>query len=249
MGFVSVKICDSKDLTYAQADALWALYAPHHHVTRARFEERWREMDQVGLFVEGGQAVGMIGIRYRAFEVEGEEVQTIYFGQVFLPPRLRGQFLIQRLVTELYLKARLKGFRAPVMFWSDALSYKPYLIMARNLAEFYPSPDWETPPRVKALLDKIGQHYYPGCYDSETGTVKKPARALREGVADIAERDLSDRHIRFYAARNAGHADGDGLLITCPLSAHNLQSFLQRLVKRRGPRARPPIDRGAAQFL
>jgi hypothetical protein len=208
------------------SEQLWALYSPHHNVERARFEARRGELDQLALFWHGGELVGMVGVRYRSFEACGERVETIYFGQVFIDERFRGRLLIQRLLTLLYLRIKVRAPMRRVMFWTDALTYKPYILMARYLEEYYPSEERPMPGWVRSLRDQLGSHYYGDQFDSESGTVRKAIRQIRGGVADITERELSDPSIRYYAACNPGHREGHGLLIMCPCSMKNLFGFL-----------------------
>ncbi len=215
-----------------EVEEMWALYGPHHNVLRPHFEARLLGFAQVAVFREEGRIAGFTGVRFRRFVVEGSPCQTIYFGQTFLDPSARGRQLIQRTVTRLFLTERARSPLVPWFFWSDALSYKPYLVMARNLDLFFPHPTLPTPPRIRALLDRIGEAYYPGLYDPSSGTVRRPEARLKEHVAPISEQDLSDPFLRFYAQKNPGHAAGHGLLVLCPMTLHNLLSYLRRRLVR-----------------
>jgi hypothetical protein len=216
---------------------MWALYGPHHNVTREHFEDRWRSLDQVATFHRAGEVRGMVGVRLRTFEVLGEPIHTLYFGQVFVDPSQRGKLLIQRLVTRLFLTHRLRHPGQRLVLWSNALTFNPYLVMAHHLAEFYPSRHAPTPPWASDLLGQIGAHYYPDTFEPEAGTVRKPSRLLHEGTSRITERELANPDIAFYARRNPNHALGHGLLIACPLSFKNLAHFSVSLGSRQWRRS------------
>lgn len=219
--------------TYAQLaptliDQLWAIYGPHHHITREEFVERLQSFDQLALFWqrtpdEARRLLGLAGIRQRRFTCEGRQLNTFYLGQVFILPEARSRhMLIQRLVISLSFQAKRQAPLEQAMFWVDALSYKPYLVMTNNLAEYYPRHDKPTPKAVRSLVEQLGQHYYGELFDPITWTVRKPSKKLVEGVADITARDLENPHISFYASKNVGHAQGHGLIITCPMSLKNV---------------------------
>ena len=164
----------------------------------------------------------------------GRPMPTLYFGQVYIEPAFRGRMLIQRTVLGFMLKAKCRHPLGTCYFWTDALTYKPYLVMANNLADYYPHPDRATPPDILALQDAIGARYYPDTFQAKTRTVNKPSNLLNDQSVVITERDLQNRFIRFYAQRNPGHAKGDGLLLVCPMSLKNVLHFLLRLIRKKG---------------
>lgn len=229
---IGMALCEPGGLDEATRDRLWGLYSPHHHVDRASFEGRWRGLDQLAIFTHVGEIVGMIGVRLRPLEIEGERIETIYFGQVFIRPDFRGKLLIQRLLIQLFLSMKLKGESSKIIFWTDALTYKPYLVMTHYLKEYYPNAHRDAPAWVAPLILELGRHYYGELFDASSGTVMKPSRQIREGVADITARELSDPDVRYYASRNPRHGEGHGLLIMCPCTLSNVFHFL-RVISRR----------------
>jgi hypothetical protein len=217
-------------LSAMTVERLWALYSPQHNVTREFFESRLDGFERVALFRArtDRHVVGFTGVRMRDVVSGSRRCRTVYFGQTYIADGYRGQQTIPRTVTRLLLTERVMAPRMPWFFWCDALTYKPYLVMARNLDRFYPHPTMATPPDVQELLDRLGEVYYPGSYDPKTGVVAKDQARLKEHVAPIGERESRDPFIRFYARRNPGHASGNGLLITCPMTLENLASYLRR---------------------
>ena len=137
-------------------EAMWAIYAPNHHVSRSFFEERLRAFDRIALFREGKsrRIRGFTGVRIREIDVAARRYGTLYFGQSYIEKAFRGKNLIQRTVVRLMATLRARSPRTPWFLWSDALSYKPYLVMARNLAAVYPHPEKPTPPDVAVLLEQ-----------------------------------------------------------------------------------------------
>jgi hypothetical protein len=239
---VKLELKANADLTDQDRREMWRLYGPHHNVTEEEFFARSRTgVEQIMLFrhARRGALVGFTGLRrWRAPLPGGRAALAFYVGQSFIDEAYRGHDLIQRTVIRTMLGPWLAHPLEPVYFWSDCISYKPYLLAARNLKVFYPSPDWDTPPDVRALIDALGARYYPDEYDPARGTVLKKQNRLREHVAPITEQALRDRHIRFYATMNEGHARGDGLIAVYPATLENLAFFLGRRVQQAARRLR-----------
>jgi len=216
---------------------LWDLYSSFHSTSFEDFTERWKSLDRVAIFYhrKQGNIIGFIGIRNRSFVIMNEQqkmerVQTIYFGQVFIQHRFRGKLLVQRTVTSLLFKQKIRRPFSTVYFWTDAISYKPFLIMTNNLAEYYPNPFNKNPAKIDGLIDVIGSTYFSDVYQVDSGTVLKPQYVLNDKSVEITKKDLQNPFISFFVNKNPDHIYGTGLIITCPLSFKNLLHFLSRRI-------------------
>jgi hypothetical protein len=216
--------------------AMWTLYAPHHAITRDEFFQRCREgVDELAVYRVGGAVVGFTGVRRRTVTLaDGEVVATAYFGASFIDAAWRGHNLIQRTVLRVFAAAKGRHPLRRLFVWSDALTVRPYLLTARNLREYYPSPLRVLPPDIRELRDALGRIYYGEDYECERGTVRKPSRKLAAPLLDVA--DVDDLHVRFYVEQNPRYVDGHGLLIVQPATLANALAFagiqLGRLVRR-----------------
>lgn len=231
----------------ADLDEMFGLYGPHHDVDRLAFGDRVRGgFDHVVRFRErgGGRLVGFTGVRARIFTLaSGRRIPTLYSGLSFVLPEARGLGLLPAVLS--YYALRLKA-RAPletVWVWSDAISYKPYILTTRRIARVYPSRHGPTPDFVRELRDRLGAEYYGDLYDPGTGCVRKAHKRLKDHVAPIRAGDLEDPDIRFYAEHNPGHADGHGLMMLIPADLRNILTVLTY----RRPRARARLAREIPQ--
>lgn len=211
--------------------AMWALYAPHHAVDRAEFDEKLAGLDEIALFTSraDGRLVGFCGLRFRLFPAaDGRRFATFYMGLTFIERRWRAHALIPRMVVRRMLGPWALRRYDGVYFWSDCLTYRPYLVMSRNLREYYPSRHRETPPEIRALITAIGRAHYGDDFDAARGVVHKAKVALDPSERVISGSDLVDPDIRFYLERNSGYSRGDGMLALCPGTLGNVVHFVSR---------------------
>lgn len=224
-------------LTSEQLDELWTLYAPHHNFTREAFEDRLKKgMTYVTRYRDftSGILVGMTAIRVeKTILTSGIKVHTVYSGMSYIEPPYRGLRLLPRTLGHYGTKLKLRHPFGNVYLWSDAISYKPYVVSARSTKELYPSRKGETPAHIREFIQWVGKRYYGDAFDPETGTVRKTSNRLKDHVAPITEKELEDPDIRFYAENNPFYQRGDGLINVIPLSWENLStSFFKALTKR-----------------
>lgn len=229
-----IKVVESRSLTEDTLSRLWALFAPEHVLDEQAFRERCRtKCDRSALFYtdHGSAVVGFMGLRHHEVVLaSGEVVDTLYFGHGCIAPEFRGKLFIQRTVCREFLRYALKRSGRRLFLWSNALTVRPYLITARGLRHFYPSPFEQTPPDVLEIRDALGRRYYGEHFDPEAGIIQKPQRHVTRASSRIDPARMCDPCVAFYAACNPGHLRGDGLLILQPATWENLAFFLQTRV-------------------
>lgn len=211
-----------------ELDELWALYAPHHNISREDFERRLHtQLHTVTLFRarRDDRLLGATAVRAERFTLsDGTTLNTIYSGMSYIDRSARGLHLLPRTLIYHTMKLRASAPHLPVYLWSDAISYKPYVTTARSTRRFYPSRHEPTPAHVQELINLVGQRFYGERFDLETGTVQKPQNRLKDHVAPLNERDLEDPDIRFFAERNPRYMDGHGLINVIPITMANIMT-------------------------
>jgi hypothetical protein len=110
--------------------------------------------------------------------------------------------------------------------------YKTYRYLPLFFREFYPHYQAPTPTKTQAVLDALAHAKYPAAYDPSRGIIPACAgkERLRPGVADIGPERLRDPHVRFFDARNPGHAHGDELCCLAPLTRANFTPAAWRVI-------------------
>lgn len=226
----------TQDLSAAKLQELWDIYSPHHNTERAEFEARiTQKMDFVTCYQnkKTGELLGMTAVRMDTVTLsDGTKVYTVYSGMSYISPACRGMRLLPRTLARYGTRLKLRHPFGNVWLWSDAISYKPYVLSARSARTLYPSRNTETPPRVKEFMDWVGTKYYGTQYNAKMGTVRKAFNRLKDHVAPITEKELADPDIRFFAERNPGYQNGDGLLNVIPLSWGNMATSTLRAIQK-----------------
>src|SRR5262249_11451740 len=153
----------------------------------------------------------------------------IFTSSVVADERFRGRHLVLKTGLRLLLREKLRRPFAPAYWFFDTFSYKSYLILARNLGEFWPRRDRATPAETFAFIDRLAAERYGPDWNRETGVVRRSGcKQLRAGTAPIEGALRTDPDVSFFEAANPGHPQGDMLVCLAPLSARNLCSALLR---------------------
>ena len=214
---IRARVIRPERLTSRQIDEMCDLYLAHHHTDRAACQQRITTgFDRIGLFTcrATGRVVGFNGMRIGTFRVQGfiRPIRSLYLGQMFVEASFRGQHPIHRVCSAALLPVLLQPWYRCIV-WGDALTYKPFLLIAHNASTFFPNPDQDTPARYQTLIDHLGHSHYGDRYSPATGCVSKDRKLVKDHVAPIDPRLLRSRLIRFYAEKNQGYQQGDGLLV------------------------------------
>lgn len=135
---------------------------------------------------------------------------------------------------KVFLREKLRRPWLPAYWLFDTFSYKSYVILSRNLAEFWPRRDRDMPAAVAHFIDFLARRRYGDAWSLETGVVRHSGKKrLRPGTAPLEERQLADPDVRFFDTANPGHRAGDMLVCLVPLSVRNLVAIVMHAIVRR----------------
>lgn len=250
-----IKIISPESLSDSQIQRMCDLYVPHHHISYEKCEHRIRAgFDRIILYISpNGEIVGFNGIRRRIHKVKGfiRPLKAIYLGQLYIDGTYRGQHPLHSAMLKLMVPDKfLRPWLKPII-WADSITYKPYLLVARCTKEFYPGPDAPTPQAFQNLIQHLGKTYYPDTFDSESGTVIKPANLIKEHVAPIKQAHLRKPYIRYYAEANPGYMQGNGLIMAFPFNWKNTIFITKQLLRFKFRRrlSRSPLSRRLRHML
>jgi hypothetical protein len=227
------------DLTRADWDDIWALTDEFYDVEREYAEAELRKRERIALFRMNGALLGMASITIYTDKFRGRRVVVINTSHVLIRENWRGRNLIQKLGFRTFLATRARFPFRPIYWFFDTFSYKSYLLLPRNFRRFWPRHDEATPEPRAALIDQLATHLYGPAWRPARGiAVRSGRKRLRMTAAPLAMDAEATPDIRFFAAANPGHAEGDMLVCLCPLTLANWLSVARRALARRG-RGRP----------
>jgi len=220
----------SNQLSTSQKEEMWDVYKKYYSYTKESFMKRIPKNNYFSLYSVEGKIVGFTGLRIQSFRFDGKKRFMMYFGQTVVEARYRGKSLIQKTGSKLCMKYFFSLLSSKAYFWCDALSYKPYLVFAKSLDEYYPSYKEETPADTQDLMNCLGAMNYGSSYKHKSGTIVKEKTLVADTSSKVRKQDLSDPDIRFYVQANQKLDQGHGLLTFAPANTRNLLRLLKRMV-------------------
>ncbi len=110
--------------------------------------------------------------------------------------------------------------------------YKTYRIMPLFWNEFYPNYKTETPSYEQSIIDAYAEKLYPNEYNKDSGVIeyKTTKDKLKDGVADIDERQLKNKDIAYFCKRNPEHHNGNDLACLAKIDKSLLKKRLLGLL-------------------
>jgi hypothetical protein len=225
-----IALRSSDSLTPKELDEIWAVTDQYVETSRDYFEAKLRALPEVGLWrEETGALIGLVSLDVYRVAWEGRTSIIIFTSSVVIDERFRGRDLVLRTGMKLFLREKMRRPWAKAYWLFDTFSYKSYMILPRNLEEFWPRRGVATPPAVARFVDFLARHRYGDDWSRETGVVKRSGKKrLRAETAPVEERQLANADIRFYDSANPGHRDGDMLVCLVPLNARNFRGVVKR---------------------
>ena len=215
------------EISAHRRDQMYALMDSYYeNMNRATFDADLDEKDWVIEIADesSNELKGFSSQVLKHFQVEGRSVRALFSGDTIVDRDQRGQ---QRLfqVSGWLLRRLMDTYPDDELYWFlISKGYKTYRFLPLFFREFYPRPTVATPPQLSAVIDALATRIGDSRYDQQAGVLRAGPTAcqLRKGVADITEERLRDKHIRFFAHANPGHAKGDELCCIAPLTQSNL---------------------------
>ena len=227
---LDISIRPSGSLTPGELEEIWALTERYVDTCRQHYETKLLALPEVGLWrVRGGPLAGLVGLHVRPVMWDGRTRIVIFTSSVVADEKFRGRNLVLKTGLRLLLREKLRRPFAPAYWFFDTFSYKSYLILARNLGEFWPRRARATPPNTAAFIDKLASEQYGADWNRDTGLVRRSGyKQLRPETAPIDAKLRSDPDVSFFEAANPGHREGDMLVCLAPLTARNLFGAIRR---------------------
>jgi hypothetical protein len=231
----SIDVQPTGAITSSIWDEVWRLTQAYYDTDRDFVETRLKAHSRLGLIRShaAGELVGMASVDVYEEAFRGRRLAVIFTSHVLLREAHRGRNLIQRLGLRVFLQARLRYPLLPIYWFFDTFSYKSYLLLSRNLREYWPRHDRPTPTWERALMAHLSERMYGADWRPEQGIVARSGRKRLRAEAAPLDGEISRApDLRFFVRANPGHAEGDMLVCLCPLSLGNWSGVAWRALGR-----------------
>jgi hypothetical protein len=232
---LSGRLVTIAQLSATERDAMFALMDRHYvNVRRPIFDADLDEKQWV-IEVCDGVSGGLCGFstqRLLDVQVEGRAVKALFSGDTIIDREHWGDQALVHIWGRLALSL-IDGHPGTELYWFlISQGYKTYRFLPIFFHEFYPRHDVATPSWAAPVIAALARSRFGEAYDADTGVIRTSDAQyrLRAGIADITAERLGDPHIRFFQARNPGHACGDELCCLAPLTRANFTRAAYRVI-------------------
>ncbi len=202
----------------------------YENVFEKNFNEDLKEKDYcLMLYNEEGDIKGFSTQQNISMRVEGKTIKGVFSGDTIIHKDYWGSMELYKEFARKFIKDDDEEF-----YWFlISKGYKTYKMLPLFFKDFYPNYKTETPKYEKKIMDTFGRSQYPEYYDKSSGVIKykEIKDKLKDGVADITERQLRDKDIQYFTKLNPGHIDGQDLVCLARLNQRNSRSTVNRLLR------------------
>jgi hypothetical protein len=232
-------------LSPAERAAMLALLQEHFEgVSEAQFNQDLDAKDWVLRIERDGRLVGFTTLQVYVSRAAGRPVNVIYSGDTIMAPEAWGSPVLSQAWISLVRSLQAERPAEPWYWLLISSGFRTYRFLPVFWREFWPRHDAEPSEEQAAMLTALARERFGAEYDEAAGIVRlRNPQRLRGDLAVVPEGRACDEHVRFFLARNPGHARGDELVCLTELSDANLTPIGRRMVRAArpiGPGAVPP---------
>lgn len=203
-------------LDAATRAAMWSLYREHYE----RVDERqfFADLDEKHHAIllrdlADKSLQGFTTLHVDRVTVDGTPYVIVFSGDTIIAGNYQGQSALHREFVRYIMRVAMTSGGAPVYWYLISKGYKTYLLLSRNFNEYWPRHDVEIPEAMRRLLGEVARRRFGPSFDEASGriTFDPPGPRLKGHVAPISQSAMLAPDVRFFVAKNPGHADGDEL--------------------------------------
>jgi hypothetical protein len=195
--------------------SLWQLYAAYYEdVTEEGFASDLAGKDGVLVARDaGGRVCGFSTFKRDHGVIDGRRYTAMFSGDTIMAREHWGDLALHRGYLALWLAIKRSAPTVPLYWFLISKGYKTYLLLTRNFPTHYPRWDRATPRFERAVLEQLARGKFGAAFCDTDGVIRWPpgSARLRDGVAPVDDGVVRDPAVRFFVARNPGHARGDEL--------------------------------------
>ncbi len=203
----------------------------YDHTDEQVFRKDFFDKDYcLALYADSSVPVGFTTQKVLTLQVGGKTVHGVFSGDTIIDRKYWGDIELFRVWANFWFSYAEKYEE---FYWFlICKGYKTYRMLPVFWKEFYPNCRFETPAFEKQIIDAYGELLYPDEYNSLTGVVEYRSEKdrLKDGVADIGEKELKNKDIAFFAERNPGYRQGNDIACLAKIDKSVLRSRVSELL-------------------
>lgn len=230
-------------LSPAAVDEAFCLFeASYAGADRKRFDRDLREKQRIILLRDRdtGALKGFSTVHIQRRQTP-RPCTVIFSGDTVIDREYWGQKQLQSAFARILVVEKLRAPRQPLYWLLLSKGYRTYMLLANAFPRAIPRHDRPADETLQAMLNAIATERFGAQYDAVSGIVRFERRdRVRDGLAPITQGHLDNPHLRFFVARNPGHAEGDELACLADVRLVDIARIAMRLARHRlgGTRAR-----------
>ncbi|MEE1282111.1 MAG: hypothetical protein UHK60_07675 [Acutalibacteraceae bacterium] len=209
----------------AEISAMYSLMAEFYDNTdEAVFRRDFFDKDYcLALYLENGLLVGFTTQKILEIDANGKKVNGIFSGDTIIHKDYWGDTALFKVWAKFWFEFAEKYDE---FYWFlICKGYKTYRIMPLFWKEFYPNYRMETPEYEQNIINAYASTLYPDEYNPETGVIeyKSIKDKLKNGVANVGEREIKNKDIAFFCKANPDYINGNDLTCIAKIDKEKLK--------------------------
>lgn len=226
-----------KDISPSDREKMWELYSNYYDgATWQSFNFDLDEKTHVIIAKDSGDQSlqGFSTIKRFKHTVDGVETIIIYSGDTIIHPDYWGQKALHLAFFVFVMKTRFANPLNRVFWFLLCNGYRTYLIFAKNIPNYWPRYNQETPAWEKNLIDSLATKRFGNTYNPEKGIVAftNSLGLLKSNVAPIGAKELKDPAVKFLVEKNPGYIKGDELCCLGEITFSFMFQYPFKLIKK-----------------
>lgn len=216
----------------AEISAMYSLMAEFYDNTdEAVFRRDFFDKDYcLALYLENGLLVGFTTQKILEIDANGKKVNGIFSGDTIIHKDYWGDTALFKVWAKFWFEFAEKYDE---FYWFlICKGYKTYRIMPLFWKEFYPNYRMETPEYEQNIINAYASTLYPDEYNPETGVIeyKSIKDKLKNGVANVGEREIKNKDIAFFCKANPDYINGNDLACIAKIDKEKLKRCAPELL-------------------
>lgn len=216
----------------AEISAMYSLMAEFYDNTdEAVFRRDFFDKDYcLALYLENGLLVGFTTQKILEIDANGKKVNGIFSGDTIIHKDYWGDTELFKVWAKFWFKFAEKYDE---FYWFlICKGYKTYRIMPLFWKEFYPNYRKETPKYEQNIINAYSSTLYPDEYNPKTGVIeyKSIKDKLKNGVANVGEREIKNKDIAFFCKANPDYINGNDLACIAKIDKEKLKRHAPELL-------------------